>query len=441
MASGIAATKAELAKLKSILSRAKNIVVLTGAGISAESGIPTFRGPGGFWRTYRSQDLASVGAFKRNPSLVWEFYHYRRELVLNKQPNKAHIALAEAEKRLMEMGRRLTVITQNIDGLHQRAGSKEVVELHGSLYKTLCLKCHTMDTNYDSPICPSLQGRGDPITEGSQKDIPLEDLPRCKNNNCKGLLRPYIVWFGENLHEDTLSRADYELDLCDACLIVGSSSVVYPAAMYAPTLAARGIPVAEFNLESTAATHLFKFHFEGPCTETIPEVLKDIYDPLNINISSNKKNVSFAPHRMMSTDVKQQKPLSDDSSFPINEKLNSKDKDEGKASMKAKLKIAMRDYGATVIVFHIGISMVMLGGLYAAFSSGLELTWLIEKVGLSGRSGEIATGASTFVMAYAVNKVLAPVRFSITFACTPFLVRYLRSIGLLKPPKTPPSKG
>lgn len=88
MASGIAATKAELAKLKSILSRAKNIVVLTGAGISAESGIPTFRGPGGFWRTYRSQDLASVGAFKRNPSLVWEFYHYRRELVLNKQPNK-----------------------------------------------------------------------------------------------------------------------------------------------------------------------------------------------------------------------------------------------------------------------------------------------------------------------------------------------------------------
>uniref|UniRef100_A0A069DUB7 NAD-dependent protein deacylase n=1 Tax=Panstrongylus megistus TaxID=65343 RepID=A0A069DUB7_9HEMI len=433
MASGIAATKAELAKLKSILSRAKNIVVLTGAGISAESGIPTFRGPGGFWRTYRSQDLASVGAFKRNPSLVWEFYHYRRELVLTKQPNKAHIALAEAEARLKAVGRRLTVITQNIDGLHQRAGSKEVVELHGSLYKTLCLKCHSMDTDTNSPICPALQGRGDPSAEGSQKDIPLEELPRCKNNDCKGLLRPYIVWFGENLHEDILARADYELDICDACLIVGTSSVVYPAAMYAPTLAARGVPVAEFNLESTPATHLFKFHFEGSCTETIPEVLKDICDPININSGSNKENFSFVHSRMMSTDAKHHEIS------PSSEKSDLKEKNIEKQSMKAKLKIAMRDYGSTVIVFHIGISMIMLGGLYAAFSSGLELTWLVEKVGLSGRSGEIATGASTFVMAYAVNKVLAPVRFSITFACTPFVVRYLRSIGMLKPPKAPPS--
>ncbi|KAK9510969.1 hypothetical protein O3M35_005634 [Rhynocoris fuscipes] len=313
MASGVAASKADILKLKSILSRAKNIVVLTGAGMSAESGIPTFRGPGGFWRTYKAQDVASIGTFQRNPSLVWEFYHYRRELVRTKQPNKGHIALAEAEARLKSVGRKLTVITQNIDGLHQKAGSKEVVELHGSLYKTLCLKCQSIEVNTDSPICPSLQGRG--------------------NSKLYGL--------------------------------------------------------------------------------------------------SNYSQI-----RQMSTDTKKQDTKTD--LPPIENETDSKSKKTEANSMRAKLKIAVRDYGSTVIVIHIGNSLILLGALYAAFSSGVDMTWLIEKVGLSGRSGEIASGASTFVMAYAVNKVLAPVRFSITFACTPFVVRYLRSVGLLKPPKAPP---
>ncbi|KAL1124472.1 hypothetical protein AAG570_001098 [Ranatra chinensis] len=272
---------ADLNALKGILQKAKRIVVLTGAGVSAESGVPTFRGSGGFWRTYKSQDLATAGAFERSPSLVWEFYHYRRELVLTKQPNKAHHAIAEAERRLSEVSggvRQLTVVTQNIDGLHQRGGSNRVVELHGSLYKTWCTKCRDIAENTDSPICPALEGRGAPDPDSPSEPIPSKDLPRCRKDDCRGLLRPYVVWFGENLHPETLQRADDALSECDACLVVGTSSVVYPAAMYAPALAARNIPVAEFNLEPTSATYDFMFHFPGPCTQTVPEALASITD-------------------------------------------------------------------------------------------------------------------------------------------------------------------
>ena len=116
---------------REVFSKARNIAVLSGAGISAESGVPTFRGAGGYWRMYQAQDLATPESFHSNPSLVWEFYSYRRETVLSKQPNPAHTAIAECEKRLKQQGRTVTVITQNIDELHKRAGSERVVELHG----------------------------------------------------------------------------------------------------------------------------------------------------------------------------------------------------------------------------------------------------------------------------------------------------------------------
>lgn len=124
-------TSCNKAEFRDLLQKAKNVVVLTGAGTSAESGIPTFRGSGGLWRTFRAQDLATLEAFRRNPSLVWEFYSYRREVVLTKQPNKAHYAIVELQKKFGEQGRNVAVITQNIDGLHQAAGTKEVIELHG----------------------------------------------------------------------------------------------------------------------------------------------------------------------------------------------------------------------------------------------------------------------------------------------------------------------
>lgn len=268
----------DMAAFRSLAKKAKHIVVLTGAGVSAESGVPTFRGAGGFWRTYVAQDLATPEAFSRDPSLVWEFYHYRREVMLSKSPNPAHTAIAACEDRLAGEGRRVVVITQNIDELHKRAGSKNILELHGNLFKTRCLKCSNVQSNYDSPICESLRGHGAPEATATAARIPQEHLPRCKEAGCGGLLRPHVVWFGEGLDAQVLTDAHNELELCDLCLVVGTSSVVYPAAMFAPQVARRGVPVAEFNMEKTPATRQLGrhgFYFEGPCGTTLPTALAE----------------------------------------------------------------------------------------------------------------------------------------------------------------------
>ncbi|OXB84523.1 UNVERIFIED_CONTAM: hypothetical protein H355_007999 [Colinus virginianus] len=245
----------DLADFREVFAKAKHIAIITGAGVSAESGVPTFRGAGGFWRKWQAQELATPGAFARNPSRVWEFYHYRRELMLSKHPNAAHVAIAECEKRLRKQGRSVVVITQNIDELHRKAGTKHLLEIHGSLFKTRCTNCGNVTANYKSPICPALAGKG------------------CEEEGCHGLLRPHVVWFGETLDADVLAEVEKELELCDLCLVVGTSSVVYPAAMFAPQVSARGVPVAEFNTEATPATDRFRFHFQGPCGSTLPPAL------------------------------------------------------------------------------------------------------------------------------------------------------------------------
>lgn len=263
----------DVAAFRNIVNRSKNVVVLSGAGISAESGIPTFRGAGGFWRTYQAQQLATPEAFTANPSLVWEFYHYRRELVLTKQPNKAHEAIAECQSRFRNEKKKFSIITQNIDGLHQAAGAQDVLELHGSLFKTRCTSCGEVKENRNSPICAALAGKGAPDPDALEAKIPKKNLPCCSTQSCKGLLRPHVVWFGESLDADVLEQTELILESCDLCLVVGTSSVVYPAAMFAPQLALRGVPVAEFNLETTPATDNFQFHFDGPCGTTVPAVL------------------------------------------------------------------------------------------------------------------------------------------------------------------------
>ncbi|XP_065915467.1 NAD-dependent protein deacylase sirtuin-5, mitochondrial-like [Dysidea avara] len=256
---------------REIFAKAKNIVVLSGAGISAESGVPTFRGAGGLWRTFQAQQLATPEAFADNPSLVWEFYHYRREVMLSKTPNPAHDAIAGMEKRLKPQGRSVVVITQNIDELHKRAGSDNILELHGSLFKTRCTKCQDIKENYNSPIVPALKDKGAPDPNAEDARIPEDQLPRCKE--CGGLLRPHVVWFGEALDVQVLNQAQQEMAKCDLCLLVGTSSVVYPAAAFAPMLAMRGVPVAEFNLEATMVTDKMKFHFEGKCGELLPQAV------------------------------------------------------------------------------------------------------------------------------------------------------------------------
>lgn len=265
-------TNSDSASFREIFKSAKHVVALTGAGISAESGLPTFRGASGLWRKYNSQDLATPTAFFSNPSLVWEFYSYRRDLVLSKRPNPAHFALAEAEKRMADKGHRLVVITQNIDELHRAAGTKNLLELHGTLFKTRCIKCGHLKENRDSPICPALLGKGSPDPNVEDARIPETELPRC--TKCSGLLRPHVVWFGESLDPDILHNAQQELDNCDLCLVIGTSSVVYPAAMFAPGVAARGVPVAEFNIEATPGAENFGFHFEGQCGSTLPRLVR-----------------------------------------------------------------------------------------------------------------------------------------------------------------------
>ncbi|XP_037089698.1 NAD-dependent protein deacylase sirtuin-5, mitochondrial-like [Pollicipes pollicipes] len=267
-----------MAAFRKTLAESKHVVVLTvvtsvAPAVSAESGVPTFRGAGGWWRRYQAENLATPGAFREQPSLVWEFYHYRRHLVSATNPNKAHQAIAALQARLAAAGRHCRVITQNIDGLHQRAGSSRVLELHGALFKTRCTRCGDVRENWDDPICPALAGTGAPEPNAPAAHIPESELPRCQAAGCGGLLRPHVVWFGESLDPDVLEQAHTELESCDLCLVVGTSSVVYPAAMFAPMVAERGVPVAEFNLEPTPKTGEFGYHFAGQCGDTLPEAL------------------------------------------------------------------------------------------------------------------------------------------------------------------------
>ncbi|XP_066158765.1 NAD-dependent protein deacylase-like [Euwallacea fornicatus] len=262
---------------KKLVDKAQNIVVLTGAGVSAESGIPVFRGAGGLWRKYRATSLASPEAFRANPGLVWEFYHYRRDVAFAAKPNNAHIALAKFEEDCKKLNKKFHLITQNVDGLHQRAGSKNVIELHGALNKIRCTECKVIEENVDIPICEALKDRGNPLA--SEKDLPpinIEDLPKC--TQCGQLVRPHIVWFGESLDPNILQMAKNLIESCDFCLVIGTSSVVYPAAQFAPLVAERGYPVVEFNLNDEPAQDNFHLHFSGPCGTTLPKALG--YDKL-----------------------------------------------------------------------------------------------------------------------------------------------------------------
>jgi NAD-dependent deacetylase len=194
------------------LATARHCVVLTGAGVSAESGVPTFRGAGGHWRNHNPQELATPEAFARDPELVWSWYSWRRNTVRGVQPNPGHIALAE----MTSLFPRFTLVTQNVDNLHQRAGSRGVLELHGNIEHCRCSRCHAPHHGDKAP--------------------PTETVQRC---SCGGLIRPGVVWFGEGLPMDMLGAAQTAARDCDLFLSIGTSALVYPAAML-PMLARQG---------------------------------------------------------------------------------------------------------------------------------------------------------------------------------------------------------
>ena len=219
-------------RVASALKAARSITVLTGAGVSAASGIPTFRGQDGLWRTHRAERLATAEAFENDPALVWEWYDWRRGLIHAAEPNAAHRVLADWTRT-----RRATLITQNVDGLHERAGAERIVRLHGSIWHVRCWN-----------RCPA--GRRDWLDDR----VPMETLPpRCPH--CGSLLRPAVVWFGEPLDPAVLDRA-MAATTCDVFLTVGTSAVVYPAAGLIPHAKEAGALVVEINPDATGASTL-----------------------------------------------------------------------------------------------------------------------------------------------------------------------------------------
>ena len=233
-------------ELKARLARATAVTVLTGAGISADSGVPTFRGADGLWRDHRPEELASPEAFARNPKLVWEWYNWRRELIATTQPNPAHTALVELEHRI----KNFWLITQNVDGLHPLAGSQRLSEIHGNIWKVRCTQCEKVTVN---------------------RDVPIAILPECVT--CRGLLRPHIVWFGESLDPEDLQQSSNALRNCDVLLIIGTSGVVYPAASFGPIAKENGAFVAELNLDPTPNSDLVDAAFQGRAKDLVPQLL------------------------------------------------------------------------------------------------------------------------------------------------------------------------
>jgi len=232
-----------------LIAKSRHCVVFTGAGMSAESGVPTFRGRGGLWERYRPEELATPEAFARDPVLVWKWYKWRQEIVYNARPNPGHYAVAKLE----EAGVVKAVVTQNVDGLHQRAGSRRVVELHGSLWRARCTKCGAV----------------------YRLEKPVEEVPpRCPK--CGSFLRPDVVWFGEPLPQEAWEEAVRLMAASDVVIVVGTSGVVYPAA-YLPKLAKEsGAAVVEINVEESAITPIADVFIRGKAGEVLPRLAEEV---------------------------------------------------------------------------------------------------------------------------------------------------------------------
>ena len=257
--------EAELTRARALVDAADRIVVLTGAGVSAESGIPTFRGDGGLWKSHRPEDLATPTAFARDPRLVWEWYAWRRSLLAECEPNAAHAALAR-----MALGapRRVTLVTQNVDGLHHRAARSEAVraggearardayplEVHGAIHRDRCSRCGRLDE------------RPAPVDAGSR-----DSLPRC--GDCGALMRPDVVWFGEPLDPEIIGAAMDAAGAADLCLVVGTSALVQPAASIPEVTMQQGGRVIELNLDPTPLSARAAVSVRGRAGELVPALV------------------------------------------------------------------------------------------------------------------------------------------------------------------------
>ncbi len=238
-------------KLVGLLQGVHRVAVLTGAGVSQESGLRTFRdAQTGLWKQYRPEDLASPEAFRRDPKLVWDWYAWRREALKGVRPNAGHYALARMAARISDF----TLITQNVDGLHHLAGSPQVIELHGNIQRVRCSECGKFFEGW--------------AEAGDQ--VPACDL-------CGGMLRPHVVWFGEPLPREELEAALEASRSCQVFFSIGTSGVVQPAAALAYAAHNRGALVVEINLEPTPLTSKADYFFQGKSGEILPALVKVVW--------------------------------------------------------------------------------------------------------------------------------------------------------------------
>ena len=239
-------TESTLDSLAKRLTSNSYIVFLTGAGVSAESGVPTFRSVDGFWEKFKPEELAHFNSFIKNPALVQAWYQHRVKIVNNVKPNKGHMAMASMESKVATC----VVITQNIDNLHQRAGSREVIELHGNILRNYCIDC---GMQFDGGLC---------IENG--------ETTLCK---CGGLVRPDVVWFGEMLPANSFRMAEKHARKCDLFISVGTSGVVYPAAGLPGLAKSSGAFLVEINTEVTDLSSLMDVTFQGKSGEILPRLM------------------------------------------------------------------------------------------------------------------------------------------------------------------------
>jgi NAD-dependent deacetylase len=245
-----------LAQAGRCLRQASRVVVMTGAGVSAESGLATFRGAGGLWEGHRVEDVATPTAFQRDPALVWRFYNARRAYLRNVKPNPGHQALVDLENHFTSRAGTgadaFAVVTQNVDGLHQVAGSRRVLELHGSLRRVRCTRC----------------------SYRASTDEELPELPNCPD--CGHLLRPDVVWFHEMLPAEVWREAAEATAICQCFLVVGTSAIVYPAAGLIDAARAAGAAVVEINPETTAASRRGGLALRGPSGVILPRLVQQL---------------------------------------------------------------------------------------------------------------------------------------------------------------------
>lgn len=231
------------------MQKFQNIVILTGAGISAESGLATFRASNGLWNNHKVEDVATIEAFERNPAYVHEFYNELKKELITTQPNAAHLAITRLQK---EYPANISVITQNVDTLHEKAGNQNIYHIHGQINQAVCLNCgHILETFGDvdtETVCPQCQ--------------------------VSGMMKPNIVFFGENLL--CMDEVDTLLRHCDLFISVGTSGVVFPAAAFVQTAKYYGAQTFEFNLETTSNNFYFDKHILGPAGTTLPDFVEKL---------------------------------------------------------------------------------------------------------------------------------------------------------------------